>query len=1051
MILDGIPAGADPQRGPASPSVPTACCTWPPATRRTGRPRQDQESLAGKILRVTPDGDVPDDNPIDGSPVWSLGHRNVQGLAFDARRPAVRARVRSRPRRRGQPRSKPGANHGWPEVTGEAGVDGFADPVLVRQPPDASWSGGAVLTGGAIPQWEGDLFVARCAASGCTASRSRTVEVAGEPEELYVGELGRLRDVTQAPGRFALAADQQPRRPRVPARRATTGSSASDHPRLSSGTRRQHDRPRATVPDVPFRGGPAGTEGCVRGAPEHAVLRSWVWAIVLGTLTLVLWLVYRRRYRRIGPDEALIVYGRKARKDRDGFRVIVGGGTFVTPFIEEADTFPLHAMQLDVQLRGVLAGDQRTPDQRQRHRDREGPRHARGTRAGLPDRPAGHLELPRHVGQRDPRRADQGGLRPPAHHRRGPVGRRPLHRPGPLHRGPEDEGRAVSSSRSATRSCRSCSSRSPTRTATSTLSVSPRSSAPAATRASRRPTTTATPRSQEEDARLEKERRRLSVEAEVADSEKDLSLRKAEIKEEVDVANARALKAGEMEAKLQDIQIAEREAERERRELDATVRERAEASKFAGRPRGRGRPVPRRAGGRGGEAAPRPARRGHRRRGGGREAASRRRSRRPSSSRPGRRRPRLRETGEAEAAAIRARGEAEAEARRKLAEALQAYSEAGPVARGAQGPARRRVGAASEPLSRAGRTTIISNGSDGGGTGASKLTADAIEVLTSTLPVVKDLSGVDLAALLQRVTSQDGRGGVDDGDDPGGADPCRSRGRRARHPVAPSPRIDGAGARSSPPGRARSVADARRPTRARPGARRARRSGGRRPASRPAVAAACPRSELTELARAVLSLERSQLDAMATGLADPDERLRLLAAAAGEVEELVVGEDLPQVEDAPSTAAPRGRATPLPPPAVAAGGPPADPTTAPPPSSRSRPRDSSRTATPPRRATHRANVSPTSSDLPLRSRRRSRIPYRCRFRCGCRRPSPSRNRRPRRSRDRQRRQLRRPGHRRTISRRCSTSSTSSRPPASGCSWWHASRVVRSAARTSCAS
>jgi hypothetical protein len=71
------------------------------------------------------------------------------------------------------------------------------------------------------------------------------------------------------------------------------------------------------------------------------------------------------------------------------------------------------------------------------------------------------------------------------------------------------------------------------------------------------------------------------------------------------------------------------------------------------------------------------------------------------------------------------------------------------------------VSAASEPLSRAGRTTIISNGSEAG-TGASKLTADAIEVLTSTLPVVKDLSGVDLAALLQRVTGSDLEG--DDAD-----------------------------------------------------------------------------------------------------------------------------------------------------------------------------------------------------------------------------------------------------------------------------------------------
>ena len=93
----------------------------------------------------------------------------------------------------------------------------------------------------------------------------------------------------------------------------------------------------------------------------QAFLQVMAYGLGIALLLLVLWLVYRRRYRRIGPDEALIVFGRKAKKDRDGFRVIVGGGTFVTPFIEEAATFPLHAMQLDVQLRGVLAGDQRTP------------------------------------------------------------------------------------------------------------------------------------------------------------------------------------------------------------------------------------------------------------------------------------------------------------------------------------------------------------------------------------------------------------------------------------------------------------------------------------------------------------------------------------------------------------------------------------------------------------------------------------------------------------------------------------------------------------------
>jgi glucose/arabinose dehydrogenase len=159
---------------------------------------QDEGSLAGKILRVTPDGQVPDGNPFEASPVWSLGHRNVQGLAFDAEGRLFAPEF-------GPDRDdevnliEPGANYGWPEVTGAAGVDGFTDPVLVRQPGDASWSGGTVLTGGAVPQWEGDLFVASLRGERLYRVPLADGEVSGEPEELYVGELGRLRDVTQAP------------------------------------------------------------------------------------------------------------------------------------------------------------------------------------------------------------------------------------------------------------------------------------------------------------------------------------------------------------------------------------------------------------------------------------------------------------------------------------------------------------------------------------------------------------------------------------------------------------------------------------------------------------------------------------------------------------------------------------------------------------------------------------------------------------------------------------------------------------------------------------
>jgi glucose/arabinose dehydrogenase len=157
---------------------------------------RDETSLAGKVLRVTPDGAIPDDNPF-GNEVWSLGHRNVQGLAFDADGqlwasefgPDVDDEVNL---------IEPGADYGWPEVTGAPGEDGFVDAALVRQPDVASWTGASVLRDGAVPQWEGDLFVA-----ALRGERLWRVPVEGstlgDPEELLVGDAGRLRHAVQAP------------------------------------------------------------------------------------------------------------------------------------------------------------------------------------------------------------------------------------------------------------------------------------------------------------------------------------------------------------------------------------------------------------------------------------------------------------------------------------------------------------------------------------------------------------------------------------------------------------------------------------------------------------------------------------------------------------------------------------------------------------------------------------------------------------------------------------------------------------------------------------
>ncbi len=159
---------------------------------------QNLNSLGGKILRVTPTGDVPSDNPFSGSPIYSYGHRNVQGLAWDGSGRLYASEF-------GQNRYdeaniiEPGGNYGWPEVEGEGGNPNYIDPISTWTTDEASPSGVEILKGGAIPQWEGDFFMA--ALRGQRLYRLDLDEsgaVVGQ-EELLRGEAGRLRHVAQAP------------------------------------------------------------------------------------------------------------------------------------------------------------------------------------------------------------------------------------------------------------------------------------------------------------------------------------------------------------------------------------------------------------------------------------------------------------------------------------------------------------------------------------------------------------------------------------------------------------------------------------------------------------------------------------------------------------------------------------------------------------------------------------------------------------------------------------------------------------------------------------
>ncbi|PVG81403.1 glucose sorbosone dehydrogenase [Nocardioides gansuensis] len=149
---------------------------------------QDRESLAGKILRITTDGDPAPGNPF-GTPVWSWGHRNVQGLAFDdaGRLWASEFGAQSFDELN---LIEPGANYGWPEVEGKGGEPDFVDPLVTWPTSEASPSGLAWTEG---HLWLGALM----------GERLWRVDVAGRrasnPTPFFVGRYGRLRSVVAAP------------------------------------------------------------------------------------------------------------------------------------------------------------------------------------------------------------------------------------------------------------------------------------------------------------------------------------------------------------------------------------------------------------------------------------------------------------------------------------------------------------------------------------------------------------------------------------------------------------------------------------------------------------------------------------------------------------------------------------------------------------------------------------------------------------------------------------------------------------------------------------
>lgn len=189
VIIDGIPAanGNDGGRINFGPDgklyVATGDARQPDLAQNAG-------SLAGKILRLNPDGTIPEDNPFEGSPVYSYGHRNIQGLAWH---PITGELYASEHGAEGNDELnviKPGANYGWPIE--DCNAERFEKPILCFNPAIAP--GGLVIPAMDTLGYQNDIVLATL-----KAQHLRLIEQEERVERNVLTGFGRIRDVIEAP------------------------------------------------------------------------------------------------------------------------------------------------------------------------------------------------------------------------------------------------------------------------------------------------------------------------------------------------------------------------------------------------------------------------------------------------------------------------------------------------------------------------------------------------------------------------------------------------------------------------------------------------------------------------------------------------------------------------------------------------------------------------------------------------------------------------------------------------------------------------------------
>ena len=205
LIIEGIPAarnhaGCRVRFGPDGKLYVT---TGDATDRKIA---QDMKSLGGKTLRLNPDGSIPADNPFPGSPIFSLGHRNAQGIDWQPGT-GLQFQTEHGPSGFDGPGGgdevnivEAGKNYGWPVVHHKESAAGMVSPLLEYTPAVAP-SGGSFSTGDLLPSFKGDFFFANLRGEVLIRVRMDpgNPRKVLETEELFRDVYGRLRDVVTGP------------------------------------------------------------------------------------------------------------------------------------------------------------------------------------------------------------------------------------------------------------------------------------------------------------------------------------------------------------------------------------------------------------------------------------------------------------------------------------------------------------------------------------------------------------------------------------------------------------------------------------------------------------------------------------------------------------------------------------------------------------------------------------------------------------------------------------------------------------------------------------